>query len=157
YWQVVTHQCSCIWLFPHTLMIPPLTAQGAQDRSEREAARIARDVKAKVRSERAPKANPLNVAESKAWPALSKQKAKQFAVSSMCISCGTCVKVCPKDNIRLIEGRPQFGTDCLQCLACLQFCPQVAISIGAVTQRREHYHNPNVTADDLVKPVIHFD
>ena len=157
YWQVVTHQCSCIWLFPHTLMIPPLTAQGAQDRSEREAARIARDVKAKARSEKAPKANPLNVAESKAWPALSKQKAKQFAVSSMCVSCATCVKVCPKDNIRLIEGRPQFGTDCLQCLACLQYCPQEAISLGSVTQKREHYHNPNVTADDLVKPVIHFD
>ena len=95
--------------------------------------------------------------ESKAWPKLSKKKAKGFSVGSMCIGCGTCAKVCPKDNIRLIDGKPQFGTDCLQCLACLQYCPQEAISIGKITQKREHYHNPNVTADDLVKPVIHID
>lgn len=157
YWEVLSHQCSCIWLFPHTLMMPPLTAEGAQDRSEREAKRIGRAARALVRSEKAPKANPLNKVESKAWPALSKKKAKQFAVSSMCVGCGTCAKVCPKDNIRLIDGRPQFGTDCLQCLACLQFCPQEAISLGTVTQRREHYHNPNIKPDDLIKPVIHID
>ena len=71
--------------------------------------------------------------------------------------CGYCVKVCPKENIRMIDGKPQFGTDCLQCLACLQYCPQEAIALGKVTQKREHYHNPNVTADDLVKPVFHID
>ena len=25
YWRVVTHQCSCIWLFPHRLMMPMLS------------------------------------------------------------------------------------------------------------------------------------
>ena len=157
YWEVVTHQCSCIWLFPHTMMLPPLTPAGAQDRSEREAKRIGRSAKALVRSENPPKANPLNKLESGAWPLLSKRKAAKFAVSSMCVGCGTCAKVCPKGNIRMIDGKPNFGTDCLQCLACLQYCPQEAISIGSVTQKREHYHNPNVTPDDLVKPVIHID
>ena len=157
YWQVLSHQCSCIWLFPHTLMVPPLSPEGAQERSEREAKRIGQEVKALKRTETPPKANPLNKAESSAWPKLSKRKAKQFAVSSMCVGCGTCAKVCPKDNIRMIDGKPQFGTDCLQCLACLQYCPQEAISLGKVTQKREHYHNPNVTADDLVKPVVHID
>ncbi|MBE6909468.1 MAG: hypothetical protein E7474_07850 [Ruminococcaceae bacterium] len=157
YWQVVTHQCSCIWLFPHTMMMPPLSPEGAQERSEREAKRIGGEVKAMKRSEKSPKANAFNVAESKAWPKLSKKKAKGFAVGSMCVGCGTCAKVCPKDNIRLIDGKPQFGTDCLQCLACLQYCPQEAISIGRITQKREHYHNPNVTVDDLVRSVIHVD
>jgi ferredoxin len=157
YWQVVTHQCSCIWLFPHTMMMPPLSPEAAQERSEREAKRIAQEVSACKRSDKAPKANPLNKAESSAWPMLSKKKAKKFTVSSMCIGCGTCVKVCPKRNIRMLDGRPQFGTDCLQCLACLQYCPQEAISLGRITQKREHYHNPNVTADDLIKPVIHIE
>jgi len=157
YWQVITHQCSCIWLFPHTLMLPPLTAEGAQDRAERESRRIARDVKARVRSEKSPKANPLNVLESKAWPVLSKKKARQFAVSSMCVGCGTCAKLCPRGNIKMLNGRPQIGDDCIQCLGCLQYCPQEAISIGTVTQRREHYHNPNVTAEELIKPLFHID
>ncbi|MBE7007840.1 MAG: hypothetical protein E7422_01620 [Ruminococcaceae bacterium] len=157
YWQVVTHQCSCIWLFPHTMMMPMLTPEAAQERSEREAKRIGQDAKALKRSEKAPKANPLNKLESSAWPKMSQKKAKSFSVSSMCIGCGTCAKVCPKGNIRLIDGRPQFGTDCLQCLACLQYCPQEAISLGKITQKREHYHNPNITPDELVKPVIHID
>lgn len=156
YWAVVTHQCSCITLFPHTMMLPPLTPEGAQDRSEREAKRIARDVKAMTRSEKAPKANLLNKVESKAWPALAKRKATQFAVGGMCIGCGTCARVCPRGNIKMADGKPRFGTDCIQCLACLQYCPQEAISLGALTRKREHYHNPNVTADDLVKPVHTF-
>ena len=157
YWEVLSHQCSCIWLFPHTLMVPPLSAQGAQDRSEREAKRIGRSVKALAHSEKSPKANPLNKAESKVFSRLAAGKAKKFAVSSMCIGCGTCAKVCPRGNIRLVDRKPQFGTDCLQCLACLQYCPQEAISLGSVTQKREHYHNPNVTADELAQSVIHID
>ena len=155
YWEVVTHQCSCIWLFPHTLMLPPLNAAAAQNRSEREAKRIGRSVKALARREKKPKSNPINAAESKAFSKIAQRKAKQFAVSSLCIGCGTCSKVCPKGNIRLVDGKPQFGTDCLQCLACLQYCPQEAIFIGSVTQKREHYHNPNVTADELTKGIIH--
>ena len=157
YWAVVTHQCSCIWLFPHRLMFPPLTPDGAQARSEREAKRIARAVKALAKTEKRPKANPLNVRESALWQKVAAKKAEQFAVNADCVGCGTCAGLCPRGNIRLTDRKPQFGTDCLQCLACLQFCPQEAISLGSVTTRREHYHNPNVTPDDLVRRVIHYD
>lgn len=157
YWQTLSHQCSCIWLFPHTLMLPRLTPEGAQARSEREAKRIAQEVKAGKRSATPPKASRIFDLEHKAWPAITKKKAAQFAVSSYCIGCGTCAKVCPRGNIRLSDGKPVFGTDCIQCLACLQYCPQEAISLGEITRKREHYHNPNVTPDDLVQSVIHFD
>jgi ferredoxin len=157
YWAVISHQCSCIWLFPHTMMLPPLGADAAQNRAEREAKRVGRCVKARVKREKKPKANPVNAVESKAFAGMTAQKAKKFAVGALCIGCGTCAKACPRGNIRLADGKPQFGTDCLQCLACLQYCPQEAISLGAVTRKREHYHNPNVTADDLAKGVIHID
>lgn len=155
YWAVVRHQCSCVWLFPHKTMLPPMSAQNAQARSEQEARRIGQAVKAMERSKKSPKANPLNQLENRAWPAISGMKVKQFAVSGDCISCGTCEKLCPKGNIRLVDGKPQFGADCIQCLACLQYCPKQAISLGRITQKREHYHNPNVTANDLTQPVIH--
>ena len=34
---------------------------------------------------------------------------------------------------------------------------RIAISIGRITDRREHYHNPYVTAAELTEPVIHID
>lgn len=34
---------------------------------------------------------------------------------------------------------------------------RIAISIGRITDRREHYHNPNVTAAELTESVIHID
>lgn len=56
YWAVISHQCSCIWLFPHTMMLPPLGADAAQNRAEREAKRVGRCVKARVKREKKPKA-----------------------------------------------------------------------------------------------------
>ena len=154
YWRTVTHQCSCIWLFPHTLMVPPLSAEKAQQRSERLASEIALDVIKRVHTEKKPPHNPLNAGENAAWPLIAKKKAKGFTVSSACIGCGQCVKLCPRGNITLQNGRAVIGKNCAQCLGCLQYCPQSAIAIGAVTDKREHYHNPNVIASDLCQKVI---
>ena len=30
YWRTVTHHCSCIWLFPHTMMLPHMSVEEAQ-------------------------------------------------------------------------------------------------------------------------------
>lgn len=155
YWRTVTHQCSCIWLFPHTLMVPPLTPEKAQRRSESLSAVIAADVLERKRTDRRPPRSAFNAAENKAWPKIARKKAEAFAVSEACIGCGQCVRLCPRGNIRMEDKRPVIGTDCIQCLGCLQYCPTEAISLGAVTDRREHYHNPNVTADELTQAVIH--
>lgn len=146
YWRGVSHQCGCVWLFPHNLMMPPLPAKAAQKRSEKKAREIAEAVLAGECSTRRPPNNQLNASECRAWPLLVKGKAKKLAVSDECISCGLCGKLCPKGNIRMENGRPVFGHDCIQCLSCLQYCPKGAISVGGITDRREHYHNPNVSA-----------
>ena len=154
YWRVVTHQCSCIWLFPHRLMMPMLSPAMAQARSEKIAGEIAWDVLAMTVSKKSPPNNPVNRAENAAWPLIAKKKIAAFHVSDACISCGQCEKLCPRGNIRMENGRPVFDRDCAQCLGCLQFCPKEAISIGKITDKREHYHNPNVKAADLMQSVI---
>ena len=105
-----------------------------------------------------PPCNPFNSVESKAWPKLAGKKAKKLAVNKeTCVSCGQCAKLCPKGNIKLVDGHPTFGNDCIQCLGCLQYCPTESIYMGKKTQKREHYHNPNITPEELMQTVIHID
>ena len=155
YWRAVTHQCSCIWLFPHRLMLPMLSPEKAQARSEALAAEIAREVLVLTESKKAPPRNPLNAAENRLWPYIASAKIGAFKVSGACIGCGQCAKLCPRQNIRMENGRPQFGTNCIQCLGCLQYCPKAAISLGKITDKREHYHNVNIKAADLMQEIIH--
>ena len=157
YWKTVTHQCSCIWLFPHTMMVPPMSPEKAQRRAETLAKVIAGDVLSGAKTEALPPRSSFNAAENAAWPKIASLKAKGFAVSDACIACGQCARLCPRGNISMKSGRPDFGTDCVQCLSCLQFCPKGAISLGRITDLREHYHNPNVSAADLMEKLVHID
>lgn len=154
YWRAVTHQCSCVWLFPHRLMIPPLSPEKAQARSEKLAAEIAAEIAAGTVSKKAPPKNVLNAGENKVWPLIAGKKVAAFRVSNACISCGQCARLCPRQNIRMENGRPVFGANCAQCLGCLQYCPKEAISIGKITEKREHYHNPNISAAELMRDII---
>ena len=157
YWRTMSHHCSCIWLFPHNIMSPPMSVEGAQKRSARIAKEVAQAAKNAVHKWESPKKLSVFSLEHKAWPSITRKKAEQFDVTSMCIGCGTCARICPRGNIKLLDGKPQFGTDCIQCLGCLQYCPQEAITLGAITTQREHYHNPNITADELTQSIIHID
>jgi flavodoxin/ferredoxin len=44
-----------------------------------------------------------------------------------CTSCGRCVRLCPVDNITLVNGLPQFSDRCNVCLRCFNYCPELAI------------------------------
>ena len=157
YWAGVSHQSACIWLMPHTLMFPILTPEKAQKRSEELAAQIGADVKAFKKADKAPSAPFFNKIEASVWPKIAPKKAGDFSVTGKCIGCGQCARLCPKGNIKMVGGRPDFGTNCIQCLSCLQFCPRQAINIGAASAKRERWHNPNITADELNEKILHID
>lgn len=157
YWAKITHQCSCIWLFPHGLMMPMLPADKAQSRAEKLAKAVAGEILSARRRDRRPPNNPLNVVESNMWPTLSAQKGAKMRANASCIGCGQCVTLCPKGNIRLENGKAVIGGNCIQCLSCLQYCPQKAIDLGGLSVKRERYHNPNVKASELSAKLIHID
>ncbi len=75
---------------------------------------------------------------------------RRFTVDPTCIHCGTCARVCPVENVRLVGGTPTWLGHCEQCFACIHFCPVAAIQIrGKNTRARGRYHHPDVTADDI--------
>lgn len=73
-----------------------------------------------------------------------------FYSDEKCVGCGTCEKVCPVDNIELIDKNPSWQHNCEQCFACLQWCPQSAIQFGNHTEGKNRYHHPCVTVSDLM-------
>jgi ferredoxin len=49
-------------------------------------------------------------------------------INEECRKCGICAKLCPVDNIEMIEDEyPEHGFNCEYCLRCTSFCPRGAI------------------------------
>ena len=82
-----------------------------------------------------------------------------------CNGCGTCVRVCPMENIQLVESiktkdRPSdlkssqvahIGDHCTVCLACVHACAQQAISTnGKETLKERQYRHQQIKLKDLL-------
>lgn len=78
----------------------------------------------------------------KAWFHRFAMNPRRFNVSDSCISCGKCERVCPTVNVRLVDGRPQWGDNCALCLACYHNCPVHAINYGKSTRSKGQYVCP---------------
>jgi len=55
---------------------------------------------------------------------------RHLRANDKCLNCGLCAKICPRDNIKIIDGKHSFGEDCVICLRCVYGCPQNAIEPG---------------------------
>lgn len=60
------------------------------------------------------------------WKMLRKLLGNFQVDTEKCTKCGTCVELCPVNNIRL-EDEPVYGDNCYYCMRCAGFCPTGAI------------------------------
>ena len=157
YWAGVSNHCSCIWLMPHYLTMPPTSLNGSRARVFEAAKKIAADVKAGRISDKKPPKRVINAMESKGFGNINKLISKNMSANGKCIGCGQCARLCPRENIVIRDGKPVFGENCIGCMACTQYCPNEAINVGRITAKRARYHNANVSAADLMQKVIHID
>lgn len=56
-----------------------------------------------------------------------------------CIHCNKCLKICPQNNISLVEGKITFGSDCMACMRCYHLCPKDAINITEESKDLEQW------------------
>ncbi len=65
---------------------------------------------------------------------------KGFHATDDCISCGKCVTLCPLNNVKLVDGKPQWGNNCTHCMACICRCPKEAIEYKNKTKGKPRYY-----------------
>lgn len=78
-----------------------------------------------------------------------KEKDKNFWTDEGCNGCGICTKVCPSNNISLVEKKPQWLSQCEHCLACMHWCPKQSLQYKKGTIKRERYHHPEIKVSEL--------
>lgn len=69
-----------------------------------------------------------------------KLTAKDFYAEESCMGCGKCEKLCPLNNIKLVDKKPVWNNQCTHCMACISNCPTNAIQYGNITQEKEPYN-----------------
>jgi flavodoxin/Pyruvate/2-oxoacid:ferredoxin oxidoreductase delta subunit len=75
---------------------------------------------------------------------------KSFKYSEECNGCGICTRICPVDNIKLVDNRPLWQHHCENCFACFSWCPNGAI-YGEIVSYAKQYHHPNIKISDMLQ------
>lgn len=72
---------------------------------------------------------------------------KNLVVDENCIKCEKCIKLCPLNNISLVNDKIKISNNCMFCLSCLNNCPKNAITF--MGKKNETYSCPSV--EDFLK------
>ncbi len=79
---------------------------------------------------------------------------RDFLIGDQCNGCGTCTKVCPRDNITIDtkQGgiKPVYGGHCEFCLACINLCSRQAIRLKKEKNPNARFRNENVTLKEII-------
>jgi ferredoxin len=72
------------------------------------------------------------------------RQTKRFTLLDSCVGCGVCIKQCPDEAIKIIEGKVTWIKDeCVMCLGCLHKCPKFSVQYGNKTQKHGQFLHPS--------------
>ena len=73
----------------------------------------------------------------------------KFTIEESCNGCGICTKVCPVDNIELVNKKPLHKGKCVRCLACANLCPNNSIRVRG-ERSKVRFKNKNVSLKEII-------
>ncbi|MCC7300887.1 MAG: EFR1 family ferrodoxin [Verrucomicrobia bacterium] len=71
-----------------------------------------------------------------------------FHADKKCNGCCICTRICPVNNVAMVDGRPSWMGHCEQCFACFHWCPQQAVQYGR-SAKQHRYHHPDSSLEDM--------
>jgi ferredoxin len=74
---------------------------------------------------------------------------RSFRTKNNCTGCGTCTRVCPVNNIKLVDDKPVWLHHCENCYACYAWCPKNAVC-GDIVSYNDWYRNPEVKLSGML-------
>jgi flavodoxin len=76
-----------------------------------------------------------------------------FRLDDRCNSCEICAKICPVENIEMVNDRPEWGKACESCFRCINLCPKESIQCTVIgrTEKRRRYKEPHLKVKDLMR------
>jgi flavodoxin/ferredoxin len=74
---------------------------------------------------------------------------RSFHTDEKCIGYRTCLRICPVENIQMVQKTPEWRHQCEFCLACFHWCPEGAITSSEL-KNTLRYHHPDVKISDMV-------
>jgi len=81
------------------------------------------------------------------WPSID----ASFYSDEKCDGCAICSRICPVNNIKMVNDAPSWQHHCERCFACLQWCPKEAIQFDKDSIGRKRYHHPDVEISDMIR------
>jgi NAD-dependent dihydropyrimidine dehydrogenase PreA subunit/flavodoxin len=73
---------------------------------------------------------------------------KLWSVDENCLGekCARCTRICPVENIKMVDGIAQHGEACVYCMRCFNYCPTHAIHYWGASnkklERKPPYQGP---------------
>ena len=75
---------------------------------------------------------------------------RSIFVDEKCDGCGTCAKVCPVKNIKIVNKKPEFQHRCEMCFSCDEWCPSNSIHHWG-RPKGTKYHHPETKISDMFR------
>ena len=81
----------------------------------------------------------LGKTQNIAYPMMEEKARHSFYADDSCSKCGLCVKICPMNNLEIINDRVMQKDNCTVCYRCVNACPKQAATVYIKEKPKRQY------------------